>query len=189
MRSFLCVMFYAYCSMRAVLCVLSMRAVLCVPFYAYCAMHTVLCILFYAYCSMRTFLCVRIFRPWSYALCSCLKTDLWGHAGPFYQQETVTLLVLMFWLLHEDFRILFYLVQHWPHLSLNWHIDYTEDACLTFCLVGKSTAHDCALHFVQVRPEVLTLWLLQKQAEGFTCVGLEQTAESISMPSYSFPDR
>jgi len=41
----------------------------------------------------------------------------------------------------------------------------------------------------EVREEALLDWLQDRKAEGYTCVGLEQTVESCKLPSYSFPDR
>ncbi|KAF5838523.1 hypothetical protein DUNSADRAFT_2721 [Dunaliella salina] len=42
---------------------------------------------------------------------------------------------------------------------------------------------------VEVREGALLEWLQDRKAEGFTCVGLEQTVESCKLPSYSFPNR
>lgn len=42
---------------------------------------------------------------------------------------------------------------------------------------------------LQVRREDLLSYLRAKQAEGYTLVGAEQTAQSISLEEFTFPDR
>lgn len=42
---------------------------------------------------------------------------------------------------------------------------------------------------IEVKEAVLIPWLTKKQAEGYTLVGLEQTAESTCLPSYKFPSK
>lgn len=42
---------------------------------------------------------------------------------------------------------------------------------------------------LQVRREDLLTYLRAKQAEGYVLVGAEQTAQSISLEEFTFPDR
>lgn len=43
-------------------------------------------------------------------------------------------------------------------------------------------------HF-KVRPPQLIDFLQQKKAEGYTVIGVEQTARSVDLTQYSFPER
>jgi hypothetical protein len=63
MRNVLCILFYACCPMRSFYACCPMRTFLCVLCYAYCSMHTVLCVLFYAYFSVRKNLSALILCP------------------------------------------------------------------------------------------------------------------------------
>ena len=42
---------------------------------------------------------------------------------------------------------------------------------------------------LEVKEAVLIPWLAKKQSEGYTLVGLEQTAGSTCLPSYKFPSK
>ena len=42
---------------------------------------------------------------------------------------------------------------------------------------------------IEVQTDKLTQWMAQKKAEGFLLVGLEQTAESITLPQFSFASK
>ena len=41
----------------------------------------------------------------------------------------------------------------------------------------------------EVKEGSLLPWLTLKQAQGYTLLGLEQTAESTNLPDYRFPSR
>lgn len=43
-------------------------------------------------------------------------------------------------------------------------------------------------HILKVRHEDLLVYLKGKQAEGYTLVGAEQTAQSVSLEEFTFPD-
>ncbi|KAK9832125.1 hypothetical protein WJX74_000029 [Apatococcus lobatus] len=45
------------------------------------------------------------------------------------------------------------------------------------------------IHILQVPPHLLAAWLASRRAEGYTCVGLEQTVASVSLPDYKFPEQ
>lgn len=42
---------------------------------------------------------------------------------------------------------------------------------------------------IEVTEAALIPWLAKQKADGYTLVGLEQTAESTSLPNYTFPSR
>lgn len=42
---------------------------------------------------------------------------------------------------------------------------------------------------LQVKPPQLAGYLRQKQAEGYTVIGVEQTARSTALAQYCFPER
>ena len=50
-----------------------------------------------------------------------------------------------------------------------------------------SVTADQWLPLIEVAEPNLVQWMLQKRAEGFTLVGVEQTAESVLLPDYAFP--
>lgn len=50
-----------------------------------------------------------------------------------------------------------------------------------------SVTADQWLPLIEVAEPNLVQWMLQKRAEGFTLVGVEQTAESVFLPDFVFP--
>ncbi|KAG2452645.1 hypothetical protein HYH02_002878 [Chlamydomonas schloesseri] len=57
-------------------------------------------------------------------------------------------------------------------------------------LVDTAVAKDPLwLPMEEVKPAALLAWLERKAAEGYTLVGLEQTAESVRLPDYQWPER
>lgn len=40
----------------------------------------------------------------------------------------------------------------------------------------------------EVRPPNLPAWLAAQRAKGYALIGLEQTAEAVPLPGYSFPE-
>lgn len=49
--------------------------------------------------------------------------------------------------------------------------------------------HHSACCVLQVREPALLAWLERKRGQGYTLLGLEQTAESVPLPRYPFPKR
>lgn len=45
------------------------------------------------------------------------------------------------------------------------------------------------LPLVEVKPPQLTDYLQQKKAEGYTIIGVEQTARSVALTHYRFPEK
>ena len=50
-----------------------------------------------------------------------------------------------------------------------------------------SVTADQWLPLIEVAESSLPQWMLQKRAEGFTLIGVEQTAESVLLPDFAFP--
>ncbi|KAL3143716.1 hypothetical protein ABBQ32_003554 [Trebouxia sp. C0010 RCD-2024] len=50
-----------------------------------------------------------------------------------------------------------------------------------------SVTADQWLPLIEVAEPYLVQWMLQKRAQGFTLVGVEQTAESVLLPDFAFP--
>ena len=52
---------------------------------------------------------------------------------------------------------------------------------------GISVTADQWLPLIEVAEADLVQWMLQKRAQGYTLVGVEQTAESVLLPKFAFP--
>ena len=51
---------------------------------------------------------------------------------------------------------------------------------------GISVTADQWLPLIEVAEADLVQWMLQKRAQGYTLVGVEQTAESVLLPKFAF---
>lgn len=55
--------------------------------------------------------------------------------------------------------------------------------------LSEAGADFLLLKRLQVKPPQLAGYLRQKQAEGYTVIGVEQTARSTALAQYCFPER